>query len=155
MLIDNYNLKEKKPSRRTNYDKVIKEKLPSRNSFNYAGISTSIDKHSMFNDSRNKDKSPLQTAYSFTMTNTNHNKYKQNNKILNSEFKRIEEIPNETSIFCDDIQPCNDNKNGLLKINLNNVQSFEGKCEDLFKQLDSNKDNVVTYLVSYCLIQGI
>ena len=152
MLIENYNLKDKKHSlsnKRINYDKEIKEKLQSRNScknsFNNAGVSTSFDKLSVFNDSRTNSKYPLQVAYSFTTNNHNQTKFKHYTKPLNTEFKRIEEKPNETSLIqYDDIFPSNESRNSQFKINNSNILLFERKCEVLFKKVHSIKDSVHT-----------
>lgn len=60
------------------------------------------------------------------------NKYLE--KPLNTEFIKIEENPNETSLYNDD------HKNGISKTESNKINNFEKECEPFFTKIESIND---------------
>ncbi len=69
------------------------------------------------------------------MNNTNIMIQNKNfEKPLFTEFIKIEENPNETSLYNEDI------KNGISKMESNKIANFERECDLLFKKLESKNE---------------
>jgi hypothetical protein len=139
--LDNHNRDNKSSFSNftVNYDKDLKERLnQSRNnsykySFNNVVTSTSFDKNPFLNETKNQSKGS--SSQSFAMNNTNIMLQNKNfEKPLFTEFIKIEENPNETSLYNEDI------KNGISKTESNKIINFERECDLLFKKLESKSE---------------